>query len=234
MSAPVLLQPFEMPARPSISDGVFTELQRQVLSLELVPGSKVSESDIAKALGVSRQPVRDAFYRLARLGFLEIRPQRATTVTLISGAAVMRARAIRTALELETVRAAATMLSAEDIDALEEIIARQDAAIEAGDKPDFHRLDDLFHREICNRAGMDFFWQLIAENKGHMDRVRMLSLAFASRDAWEDHRRILAALRAHDVAEACTAMRAHLSRIQEQIARIRAANHEWFDEEKTE
>ncbi|NIZ12307.1 GntR family transcriptional regulator [Phaeobacter sp. HF9A] len=214
--------------RPSVAEQVFGQLQRQILSLDLEPGSKVSEAELAKALGVSRQPVRDAFFRLAKLGYLLIRPQRATTVTLISENAVLRARSIRTALEVETVRTAALTLSAESLDVLDDLIAQQDAAVRAEDKAEFHRLDDLFHHEICNGAGVGFFWELIAENKGHMDRVRMLSLSFASRDAWNDHVEIMRNLRAQDVEGASTAIRNHLSRILQQLDRIRAANHEWF------
>lgn len=217
--------------RPSAADQIYAELHRQVLSLELKPGAKISEVEVAKAMGVSRQPVRDAFYRLSKLGFLLIRPQRATTVTLISSAAVMRARFIRTALEVETIRAATPRLTERDHDDLARILDAQDRAIEADDRPGFHRLDDSFHHEICARAKLEFTWELIAENKGHMDRVRMLSLSFASRTAWEDHVQILAALRSRDPEQSTAAMRAHLSRIKEQIDRILEQNHDYFAEE---
>ncbi|MBZ4022658.1 GntR family transcriptional regulator [Rhodobacter sp. TJ_12] len=215
----------------TVADQVYAELHRQVLSLELKPGAKLSEVEVAKAMGVSRQPVRDAFYRLSKLGFLLIRPQRATTVTLISAAAVMRARFIRTALEVETIRTAAPRLTEADLDALAANIAAQDVAIKADDRGGFHQLDDAFHREICARANLSFTWELISENKGHMDRVRMLSLSFASRTAWEDHVAILAALRGRDPDAATAAMRAHLSRIKEQIDRILEQNHAYFADE---
>jgi DNA-binding GntR family transcriptional regulator len=218
----------EAPLRPSIADQVFLQLHRRVLTLELPPGARLSEVEVARAMGVSRQPVRDAFYRLAKLGFLQIRPQRATTVALISPAAVMRARFIRTALEAETVKVAAQRLTAEDHAALAEILAAQETAVAACDRAAFHSLDDRFHLEIGARAGLAFTWDLIAENKGHMDRVRMLSLSFASRTAWEDHVRILAALRARNISAAEQEMRAHLDRIRHQIDRILAENHDWF------
>ena len=214
--------------RPSVADQVFEELRRQILSLELAPGTKLSEVDVAGQMGVSRQPVRDAFYRLSKLGFLTIRPQRATTVTLISEAAVMQARFVRTALEIEAMRVAATRLAGADLDALETLVEAQREAMEAGDKPRFHALDDRFHMEICDRAGLGFVWDLVADRKAHTDRVRMLSLAFASRLAWEDHVAILGALKAHDADAAGEAVRAHLSRIRDQIEVIRAANHSWF------
>ncbi len=221
----------EIAARPSVADQVYAELHRQILSLELEPGVKISEVDVARAMGVSRQPVRDAFFRLSQLGFLVIRPQRSTTVSLISRSAVMRARFVRTALEVETARFAAERLSEADLDVLDQVIARQDEAIAREDREAFHECDDLFHREICERTGLGFTWTLIAENKGHMDRVRLLTLAFASQTARDDHVKVLEALRAHDPALAETAMRQHLSRIKEQIDRIFETNHAWFEDE---
>lgn len=231
MTDRVSLPQINLEARPSVADQVFEELKRQILSLELKPGAKLSEVEVSKAMGVSRQPVRDAFYRLSKMGFLLIRPQRATTVALISTAAVLQARFIRTALELEVIRVAATHLSDADLQALEAVLNAQEDSVEKDDHATFHELDDTFHREICDRAGLSFAWELIAENKGHMDRVRMLSLSFASRDAWQDHVKVLAALRTRDPEIAAEEMRGHLTRILEQIHRIRDANKDWFSEE---
>lgn len=225
------LPQIEQQQRPTVTDQVFSELYRQVLSLELPPGTKMSEVDVAKAMGVSRQPVRDAFYRLSKMGFLLIRPQRATTVSLISPRAVVQARFIRSALEKETVRAAALQLADDDLRALNGLIGAQDDAIKAVDKTKFHALDDEFHRQICIRSGLEFAWELISENKGHMDRVRILSLEFALRDAWDDHVLIFNALSARDPERAAEAMQSHMARILRQIDRIRAAHVALFEEE---
>jgi len=232
MADPVAMPQLDTGTRPSVADQVFEELRRQVLSLELTPGTKISEVEVAKAMGVSRQPVRDAFYRLSKLGFLLIRPQRATTITLISAAAVMQARFIRAALEVETVRLAATRLTDADLVALDAILARQREAVDHRDRATFHEYDDLFHHDICARAGVAFAWDLISENKGHMDRVRLLTLSFALEVAYRDHVRIFEALQARDPDRSADMMRAHLNRIVQQIERIRDANHEWFADEE--
>jgi GntR family transcriptional regulator, rspAB operon transcriptional repressor len=218
--------------RPSVSDVVFEELNRQILTLVLAPGMKVSEVDVAQALGVSRQPVRDAFYRLSKLGFLTIRPQRATTVSLISERSVMQARFVRTAIELETVRAACERLTERDIDALTAILDEQAGTVAPRDSERFHQLDDQFHREISERAGHGYVWDIIRENKGHMDRVRYLSLSFASERAYREHREILAAIRSRNVDAATAAIRTHLSRIVDLIVQIRASYSTYFDPEE--
>ena len=229
-----VLRPLDAPGRQLIADRVFDELHRQVLSLELPPGAKLSEVDVARALGVSRQPVRDAFYRLSKLGFLLIRPQRATKVSRISEDAVMQARFIRTALEAETVRLATQTLKTVDLDALDAILASQERMVKGRDPLGFHALDDQFHREICERTGLGFAWELIRENKAHMDRVRFLSLSFASQAAFGDHVAIMDAIRARDPDRAMAAMREHLSRIKTQIARIRAEHPAYFEDEEAD
>ena len=231
MSDSALLKVLEPISRPSVTDAVFEELHRQILALDLPPGTKMSEVDVARIMGVSRQPVRDAFYRLSTLGFLTIRPQRATVVSAISEAAVMQARFIRSAIEAETVRMACQRLQDDDFAALDRVLDQQRDAVEARDAAAFHALDDLFHREICERSGHGFAWDIIRENKAHMDRVRFLSLSFASQDAFGDHLKVMAALRARDATAAMDAMRAHLARIKVQIRRIRAEHEAFFEGE---
>lgn len=213
---------------PSAADLIFASLYRQVMTLELPPGTRLSEAEVARQAGVSRQPVRDAFWRLSQLGLLTVRPQRATTVSPISEAAVERARFIRTALEVETVRLAAERRTAADLAALARQLSEQQQAVAAGDRERFHGLDDAFHQMLAATAGVEHAWSLIREQKAQMDRVRFLSLAFSAEQALADHRLILAALEAGDADGAVAVMRRHLGRIATIIARIRSDHGEYF------
>lgn len=120
------LRPIEETRGPSVTDLVFDALYRQVVELKIEPGTKISEAEVSKLMGVSRQPVRDAFYRLSQLGFLLVRPQRATVVTHISPQAVCEAAFMRTAIELETVRAAALAMDSKECAELEALIGGAD------------------------------------------------------------------------------------------------------------
>ncbi|SNR28313.1 GntR family transcriptional regulator [Puniceibacterium sediminis] len=226
------LGPLEPLARASVTDQVFDALHGQVLSLALPPGTKLSESDVAKQLGVSRQPVRDAFYRLSKLGFLLIQPQKATTVSKIQIQDVRKARFIRTAIEVEVMRLAAANFGPKDFNALQPILDAQKAAVAKGDRSGFHRLDDLFHQVLCARTGVDFVWDVIRESKAHTDRVRFLSLASGSQQAYADHIAIVAALKSGSTDGAVQAMRAHLGTIECIIEQLRETNHSWFQDEE--
>ena len=141
---------------------------------------------------------------------------------------MLQARFIRTALEVETVQTAARMLNGRQLQRLQTIIQRQEAAVEAGDKLGFHALDDEFHRLICEFTDLLFAWTVIKEHKAHMDRVRYLSLSFGAQSALDEHKQILAALQAHDEQKAALVMRVHLSRIAGIIAMIRKDHDQYF------
>jgi len=218
-------------SQPSVADQVFDALQRRILTLELPPQTKISEIEISKKMGVSRQPVREAFKRLARLGFLEIRPQSGTSVTLISQDAVLRARFIRTALEVKTCRTACETRTPEGLIRLKGLIDQQAAAILAKDPERFHGLDDQFHIEICTLAGVAYVWDMIHESKAHMDRIRMLSLSTSSQQqALDEHLAIFNAIAAGNPDAAEDAMTRHLSRIVVLIAEVKARQHSFFQD----
>lgn len=214
--------------RPLVADQVFDALHAGVLSLSLPPGTKLSEADVARQMRVSRQPVRDAFYRLSRLGFLLIQPQRATTVSQIHVQDIRKARFIRMAIEVEVMRRAASGMTDTDCEMLNQTLADQRAAVAQGDRARFHRLDDQFHQQLCAAAGVGFVWDTIRETKAHTDRVRFASLAFGSARALDEHGRILAALRKGDAAGAEAELRAHLGQIEAIITALRASQPSWF------
>ncbi|MBV0912226.1 GntR family transcriptional regulator [Anianabacter salinae] len=228
------LRPLRRAQLPTVADQAFEILQKSILTLEMAPQTRISEAEVANRLGVSRQPVREAFKRLAKLGFLEIRPQSGTTVSLISEAAVLRARYIRTALEIQTCRTACDKVSEAGLATLSALLDAQRVAVKDQDRTRFHALDDEFHREICVQSGVGYVWELIHDNKAHMDRVRMLSLSTSSQKlALAEHVDILNAItaRAPDAAE--KAIHSHLSRILTFIEELKATNHSWFTDAET-
>lgn len=213
----------------SATDQVFDALYDAVISIKLPPGTKVSEAEIAKQLGVSRQPVRDAFFRLSNLGFLSIRPQRATLITQISLRAVHDAVFTRTALEVECLRVA--MAAASDslvIDLEANLALQRDAA--SADRDDFHALDEAFHETICNAAGHAHVWSLIKEQKAHLDRIRYLTLSEERRNTVvEEHDVILQAIRSGDAASAESRLRAHIGDARNAAQQILKRFPEYFE-----
>ena len=218
--------------RTTSSDVVFDELFGQITRLELLPGTKISESDVAKAFGFSRQPVREAFTKLASLNLLLVRPQRATVVRPFSRQLIANARFVRKAVELEVVRAAAIGRD-KSIDAALKLNLREQAdAITAEDVSLFHDLDYKFHRLLCASAKQSSAFDIIAENKAQVDRLCMLALT--SKEAmdvlFKDHQDLLAALFGGDAPAADRVLRVHLDRLSPTIDAIYTTHNAYFDE----
>lgn len=213
-----------------VAPQVHARVQRRILTGDLSPGARLSESEIAAAYGVSRQPVREAFIKLAEEGLLEVRPQRGSYVRRISVQAVLDARFVREAIEADVVRLLAARPDAALAARLSALVDAQGAALAAGNAAGFVPLDDAFHRTLAEAAGKPFAWTVIVGMKAQMDRVRELSAARRDRGGLVmQHRAVVAAIAAGDPAQAETAMRTHLREILHDLPAIRAALPDHFD-----
>ncbi|MGJ8605336.1 MAG: GntR family transcriptional regulator [Marivita sp.] len=216
--------------RTSVDD-VFDFLQNEILSLQLRPGDKISEAEIAARFGVSRQPVRDAFSRLANLDLLLIRPQRATEVKRFSMREIEKSRFVRASVEKEVLRRAAQFCDAVGAAELDIAIAKQVDLLNRRDFGAFGAMDYDFHKRLCRIARADFAFDVIMSEKSKVDRLCMLSLSKEDRmpELVEDHRQIAEAVKAHDADTAVAAGVLHLSRLDETIRFISETNANYFE-----
>ncbi|WP_380055528.1 GntR family transcriptional regulator [Falsihalocynthiibacter sp. SS001] len=216
--------------RTSVDD-VFDDLHEQILSLKLRPGDRISEADIAAKFGVSRQPVRDAFSRLANLDLLLIRPQRATEVRRFSMRQIEKARFVRSAIEQEVLRRAAVLCDSEGEARLNKVLSEQEKAVAEQDHERFGPLDYQFHKILCGIANADYAFDVILEEKSKVDRLCMLGLEKEQRlpELLDDHRAIAQAVVSHDPEAAVAACLKHLSRLDVTIERITLTNANYFE-----
>ena len=222
----------EQDPRRTSADQVFDQLQSDIVSLRLLPGTKLSESEIAKQSDVSRQPVREAFIRLNNLGLLTVRPQKATLVRKISIQEILNARFIRTAVEIEVVRKACNESTDSNYKAFEANLDKQTKAAKSNDTDAFHALDYDFHQEICIAADSEFAFETIASNKSQVDRLCMLCLANKQGmlSLVEDHSKIFDALKRRDAREMIDLTRLHLSRLDGTLKKAREEHGDFFED----
>ncbi len=224
-----MVQPIE---RRTTVDVVYEELYEEITTLKLLPGAKLSEADIARRFGISRQPVRDAFNRLESKQLLWIRPQRATTVRGFSMAQIAHARFVRVAVELEVLRAACEIWDDVRSAELRRNISEQKTAVEHGDGAGFHRLDYLFHKMICELGGHPLAFDTIEDCKQSIDRLCVLSLDRQDEAATliQDHEDIASGLETRDIARASDAARRHFARLDDTIREIHQKHSSFFDD----
>ena len=218
--------------RTSVED-IFDTLLADIQALQLRPGDKISEVDIAAHFGVSRQPVRDAFTRLASMDLLVIRPKRATEVKRFSTREIEKSRFVRSAVEERVLREAAKHCDLIGAARLDMALAEQNAALETDDFKAFGILDYAFHKTLCKIARADFAFDTIKTEKAKVDRLCLLGLAKEQRmpELVADHRAIADAIKENDPETAVAAGMLHLSRLDETIAHISTQHAEYFEKD---
>jgi DNA-binding GntR family transcriptional regulator len=217
---------------PSASRQVYAALRDAIVAAELEPGQRISENDLTLRLGVSRTPIREALIRLRDERFVQIVPQFGTFVTRISTAAVEDAQFVREALECAAVRLAAVRASSDDIAALDGLVRRQEEVVARSDFERFAVLDDEFHAAMCELSGRGFAWEVAQRAKGHLSRVRRLSLPQPDylAEMVAEHHVVLDALSRHAPDEAEAALRHHLRMVLSALPAIREQHPDYFEE----
>lgn len=177
----------------------------------LVPGQRLTEADFASSLGVSRSSVREAFRRLTADGLLAFEPHRGVTVRKLSRREVDNLFAVRGALEALAVGLALPTLCA----APERLLALQgemDRVVEANDMAGFSRANGQFHAASTDAADNALLAETLARlsNSIYWLQFRMLVDRQQVFHSHRQHRAIVAAVIAGDLAAAEAAMREHV------------------------
>lgn len=218
-------------AGASAAGRVEAELRRAIVALELPPGTRLSEQEIALKYGVSRQPVREALIALARTRLVDVQPQRGTVVVKFSVRKMMEARFVREAVEVAIVRQACQSFAAQSRQRIGDLIDMQEKAATRDDHGSFQRYDELFHVELTEGVGMPLAWEAIRDIKAHMDRVCQLTLPGTAvmLALVEQHRSIMDAIDARDAAQAAHAMHHHLTEILRALPKTEASYPDLFE-----
>lgn len=214
--------------RMSTVDQLYYSLRKEIIDNELSPGTRLSEMEIAQLHGVSRQPVREAFIKLANEGLLDVRAQRGSFVAKISLSAVMDARFVREAVEADIVKLLAQAPDPSLISDLRRQILHQNKLI-GGSARDFMMADEIFHRTLAEGADKGNAWRVIEEMKAQMDRVRFLSsMHFSVERLIIQHRDTVDAIEVGDVHKAEDCIRLHLRGILSDLHVIREEQPSYF------
>jgi GntR family transcriptional regulator, rspAB operon transcriptional repressor len=215
----------------TVAAQVERDLREAIIRLELAPGTRLSEQDIASRMGVSRQPVREALIALGKSKLVDIRPNRGTVVVRISARQMMEARFVREALEVAVARRASDGFDSWTRRRIDTILARQEAARDVNDHNAFRREDEQFHIALAEGAGCALAWNAIADIKAHMDRVCNLQLRHpdSMTRLIAEHDAIIKAIDTRDAEASAAAMCLHLNGILSDLPQIEANYPELFE-----
>ena len=186
-------------------------LTKNIVSMELKPGTVLSENELAKEMGISRTPLREALIDLNRSLVVETIPQKGSFVSLIDPDLVEEARFIREVLDLSVIEIACHIATEEDILNLEANVKLQEFYLENRAPDKLMELDNEFHKQLFIAANMPHVHSFMGNITIHFDRVRHLSYQTVKEvKTVSAHRAILDAVLARDSQKAVALMRKHL------------------------
>jgi DNA-binding GntR family transcriptional regulator len=188
---------------------VYESLEELIIYGILTPGQHLVETDLAKRLGVSRIPVREALQLLQSNGWVELRPRQGAFVHRPTLEEVDEAFTVRTLLEVESARIAAQNATDASVRELRKTARAGAKALAAGDHKDLVRLNSAFHAQVAALAGN----RVLAEMVARLDkRIRWYFVEVArsrGKASWKEHDELIDAIEAGDPQRAAATMRKH-------------------------
>jgi DNA-binding GntR family transcriptional regulator len=206
-------------ARSVLADRVRERLLEGILSGRYPPDARIVETQVARELGTSQAPVREALRGLEALGVVEIAPFRGARVRRPTTRELLEAYAVRTVLESLAARLAVPHLTDDDLARLTGAAAEMHEAAAAGDRHRVAEADARFHGTIVELAGNGTLLKVWRSLEPFLRTYITLVVPGADPQWSADlHTPILAALQARDVDAVVAALEAHFAEVSDTMA----------------
>jgi DNA-binding GntR family transcriptional regulator len=208
--------------RKPLGGQVYEKLKRAIVHGELKPSSRIVETRVAEALGISRTPVREAIHKLEREGFIRQDPRGGFFVVGLTLADIEETFGIRSVLESYAARLAALKHRPEDLSLLERKLEEYEAHLDRGDLASLPRINTEFHDLLYGLSRSPRLIRMISDLRDQIYRFRkaILSVEEMARTSNHDHKEMLALIRKRDGEGVEAIVRAHILKGQEAVVRL--------------
>jgi len=199
-------------------------LRNRIIANELPDGAKLTEDSLARELGVSRTPVREAFNRLAQEGLVTVFPGRGAFVATLSFSDMVQLLEIRETLEGMAARLATNRLTTTNLEKLRRQMEVELEKTVRNDYTGYLDVDRQFHESVISASGNHHLSQLM---KSLRDRIQMLRhrsviLPGRARKSFQEHLSIIDALSARDPDLAEHRVRNHIRNVRIDLEMVMA------------
>lgn len=203
--------------QPNRAETLYQSVKEMAIAFTFKPGEKINEAELARQLGASRTPLREALNRLVAEGFLVSIQGRGFFCRDLKSREMFELYQFRTILEGAAVRLACEQATEQEVEDLASFLERTGPAEGGRSSQDLVALDEYFHEQLMalSRNG-----QMIATLQNINARIRYfrwVDMDSRRQDTQCEHRAILAALTARDAELAFVHMSGHISRRLDQI-----------------
>lgn len=206
----------------SLADQAFEKVVTAIIRGDFEPGERISEVQVARQLGISRGPLREALSRLEGRRLVTRRPNLGMFVTSLSERDLDELFTLREALEGMACRLAATEMSDKDIVELENLLKKHDRAKPVRNGSSYYQesFDEDFHFRIVRGSKNERLIKALCDELYYQVRVyrfRSSRHPGRTRNAIKEHEDILNALKSRDPQAAEQAMRRHIAAARQNL-----------------
>lgn len=207
----------DSPENGQAADKVAYILREAIFDGALQPSSWLRESELARKLGVSRTPIREALKRLAAEGLVDITARQGAIVSKMGVEDILEVYAVRENLEGLAARLAAKSRSQLHLDQLENILTQMTQAIAEGSPRDLADLNITFHQIIRQVAANHHLNRFLSQVEFAVRRFGRTTFEVPGRakEAVEEHRHIVEAVAEGDAEAAERLAIEHMRRARE-------------------
>lgn len=197
----------------SLSKEAFTRIREAIVSGDLVFGERLSEVQIAEALGMSKAPVRTAFFELRDKRLVTIVPQAGTYVFSPSREDVREMSTFRAVLETAALRLSMQAAGAAVLATLNSTIRSMEGALSGADWKQYEAADMAFHQAFIRNSGNSYLLQAYDLTASGIEALRVCLQRGAGdyrAQSYAEHKLILQHLEAGNQDKAAQALEAHI------------------------
>jgi DNA-binding GntR family transcriptional regulator len=203
-----------IPRPAGLVEEVYTRVRAEIMSLAIPPDTRITIESLARRLGVSQTPIREALSMLEAKGLVTKQQFIGyCTAPILNRAQFEDIHEIRLLIEPYAARQAAEKMSEEQIAGLKRLLARM-APGESGQTRSSYDLfaeqDSEFHERIAMATGNLLITDALARMHIHLHIFRLCFKSRIASDAHDEHAMLVEAIAAHDGAAAESAMRTHI------------------------
>jgi DNA-binding GntR family transcriptional regulator len=216
-------QNFFSPLRLLAKDKAFNQLQLWIIDGTLQPGEKIYDTEISKALGISRTPIREALQLLEVQGFIEMSPGKETRVTAIKKEDVLKIYPPLASLHALAAEEVAKIITAEQNDQLKRMTTEYEQLINHEEQFQIMESDEKFHNLIVELADNPYITDFSSILQLHIRRFKYVfqkSDAVVVRESLKEHKAIIRAFEDHDTEKAALMMKLNWLRPMKDVYQV--------------
>lgn len=208
--------------RPTLADQAYQRLRKKIFDFELMPGDRISESDLARSVQLGRTPLRQALLRLSYDGIVESLPKVGWRVAAINFDTIDALYDFRILIECDSVHRLCARPQPHPAIAELESVWSDTTFPRTISGADVGELDERFHRKLVDAAGNAEMLRAHSEITDRIRIVRRLDFTMRHRidDTYREHALVLRAIGRRRADEATDLLREHIEQSKAQVRNI--------------